>query len=359
MTVLVTGSLRISGPRASSSAAAPGESRAERPHTRRPPRVPRPQRQSPCRAATDGGTNPRRAHRGALGVWPATPRLPLTPGRPAARSPACDAPRDSRPAHPGTSVIRADGTSLQLRWLCQTNAQTHDREKRQVSARTRGAGGPRPAGDRGWRQGRARLGGSSENRARGPQRAEGRDPDRRWATPVHRTLFARTEGEARPLPRQTRRGPRAGVPLGLGQGVTVTCAAVWPGLEGAVTREPSRTQKEERCPVPCSEVPGGGRRQWQGAEPGAAPGRGVGGAGGARDGVPSGETEKVLEPAGAAATRQRDWIRCLRTVSLRMIKTANLTALRLCYSNRLIADEAKERLEAKLEKTGTSPERDV
>lgn len=139
----------------------------------------------------------------------------------------------------------------------------------------------------------------------------------------------------------------------------MTCAAVWPGLEGAVTREPSQTQKEERRPVPCSEVPGGGRRQWQGAEPGAAPGRGVGGAGGARDGVPSGETEKVLEPAGAVATRQRDWIRCLRTVSLRMIKTANLTALRLCYSNRLIADEAKERLEAKLEKTGTSPEHDV
>lgn len=147
VTVLVTGSLRISGPRASSSAAAPGESRAERPHTRRPPRVPRPQRQSPCRAGTDGRTNPRRAHRGALGVWPATPRLPLTPGRPAARSPACDAPRDSRPAHPGTSVIRADGTSLQLRWLCQTNAQTHDREKRQVSARTRGAGGPRRLGN--------------------------------------------------------------------------------------------------------------------------------------------------------------------------------------------------------------------
>lgn len=149
VTVLVTGSLRISGPRASSSAAAPGESRAERPHTRRPPRVPRPQRQSPCRAGTDGGTYPRRAHRGALGVWPATPRLPLTPGRLAARSPACDAPRDSRPAHPGTSVIKADGTSLQLRWLCQTNAQTHDREKRQVSARTRGARGPRPAGGTG------------------------------------------------------------------------------------------------------------------------------------------------------------------------------------------------------------------
>lgn len=193
----------------------------------------------------------------------------------------------------------------------------------------------------------------------GPPKGGGQGPGQTLGHPCAQNALRKNRGGARPLPRQTRRGPRAGVPLGLGQGVTVTCAAVWPGLEGAVTREPSRTQKEERRPVPCSEVPGGGRRQWQGAEPGAAPGRGVGGAGGARDGVPSGETEKVLEPAGAVATRQRDWIRCLRTVSLRMIKTANLTALRLCYSNRLIADEAKERLEAKLEKTGTSPERDV